>query len=1565
MRRKSERTASKKTKSPEKKIEKVKRTRTRRRKQSTSSDNESADETTPVQVVETVTEVEKKPPGTPAKEDSPGEAHDQVWQVKAAEGGDVGEIQKLKICLTRPPSTPERVDRSPRSKRKHSRATSSSDTPSNEGVEERKKSKHRSKRSTRESKDDSEKNHDSQEEADVDADSQNVKDKSDCEISQSSDKKSVTTSDDTPMSTTNEESKVSGNVEESSDKQESQNKMEVEVEVSKPSDADTTVASPKVETTVETTVVSSDTVEMHKSEERENEESNKDLSEDKSEVLELHAEDRCESSDTELNKSQTKDTSEAVVPEEKDQAKEASKDEVSNTEDKTDKSKKTVCDSNENKSSDETHVVESSEKTVEVRKLSVESSKEEKREVEESHDTSKDMETSISNISSQEENVQNGSTTSIVISRKRRWGSRPTKITKQKSITISTDILKEIIPDVKPVEFEEVIKEKKPEREVTEKIERPILPKIIIDNTEHVEQHKKVNEDKDRDVMKPRESHLSSNRKISIVKESDSIIARPPSPPRYKQSCILFITNLVRPFTLPQLKNLLQRTGRIVEDGFWIDRIKSKCYVKYETEDQAVETRHALHGVTWPVSNPKTLQVDFSTDEAFDKAKLNEDADNAQVSTIPGTVEDWLREQDMKRERGEMEKPYERKAVMREWDVGKNEKDKDKEKMRRSEDLGTRMLDKRRHRSPERSPEPARKFKKKEEEAPAKLLDDLFRKTKTTPCIYWLPLSAETIAVKEEQRRQHMAEHERRLQELRRTHRRHYHLIGDVVGTPLWVCADLSCCEATEVRLNTARHVSKTLQVRSPWYVWALLVATALAQEPFTLSEFLGGQFAQRGFGATWISDTEFTFTVAGEPGIHIFDVPTLNRSVLVPGELMEFLNTTNPVLSADRQYILASSEVEQVYRYSTTAKYTLYEILTGAVTTIANGQRLQLCIFGGGHSLAYVLDNNLYYLPENSVEPIQITSDGIPGIIYNGHTDWVYEEDVMYTGQATWFSTDGSYLAFASFNDTLVESYSYYYYEEKSDPDDVYPELVDLKYPKVGRTNPTVQLRVVNLTSLVQGQDIDFLVLEAPEIVTDDHILGGVVWARDNEIAAHWLNRRQNQTVLRICNLELGTDVCEEEHRSQPNGWVPIALPRFSSDGSFYVSTRWSMPQADGYIWQHLYMSVRVNGEIISSSISPGLSTVNNYVGMDETNVAYYFTRTVEGAPWRSQVRRLGAGAEACISCDIVMPDGGVCTWATATASLGGTYLSITCSSSNEPSATYIVRALTSEILYQWEDNAIVRERLQNKLRPVSIITTVPLENGHPAPVRLHLPPGIDLNDTTTKYPLVYYVYSGPNTNTVFDTFTVGYHSIVATNHDTIYLLADGRGAGLNGQDILYSLNNALGTVEIEDHFVILKQVLERYEFIDPSRVAIWGHSYGGYATLLTLLHDDEHMFQCGVSGAPVTSWLYYNTMYTERYMGLPTEEDNLSGYQAGDVTLLAEKLRGHDFYIMHGNADDNVHYQNAVKLYRALQELEIPFEQMSYPDEAHSLVGVNMHRYNTMNRYFQRCIGMPAAKV
>jgi len=243
---------------------------------------------------------------------------------------------------------------------------------------------------------------------------------------------------------------------------------------------------------------------------------------------------------------------------------------------------------------------------------------------------------------------------------------------------------------------------------------------------------------------------------------------REPSPARRKSSTVIYIRNLVRPFTVNQLKELLARTGKITD--FWIDNIKSKCYCMYETEAQSVETRTALHGVRWPPSNPKKLLVDYAPADELDHHKaLTEPIPR---KTEPLKVDPFFatRQQEEQRAEGAREK---RREVVREWDrvkIGETspgEKERERELRRRErEEQEAGEKRKRRSRSKEKEEKKEKRpaEKRQKEEAPAKLLDDLFRKTKTTPCIYWLPLTAEQIAEKEQQRRLRMAERQKRLE---------------------------------------------------------------------------------------------------------------------------------------------------------------------------------------------------------------------------------------------------------------------------------------------------------------------------------------------------------------------------------------------------------------------------------------------------------------------------------------------------------------------------------------------------------------------------------------------------------------------------------------------------------------------------------------------------------------------------------------------------------------------------------------------------------------------------------
>lgn len=374
-----------------------------------------------------------------------------------------------------------------------------------------------------------------------------------------------------------------------------------------------------------------------------------------------------------------------------------------------------------------------------------------------------DADASINESSSQ--NKENGNEQEPkCVPRKRRWGTALSTDTAP-SFSISSDSLKALVPGAKPLSINEVRLSKDDDEDRDRhrsNDKRYNSSDITYDKTTDENLQKNGAAKKGNGKV---DNHIVTRRKISIVKEMPHI--KSPSPPTSKPTNILLIKNLVRPFTLNQIKELLSRTGTIVENGFWMDRIKSKCIVEYSNEDQAFETRQALHGISWPMSNPKKLHVEYATKEDMETARESSKEQPVARKTEP-LSDSW--QQDWNRD----EKTNTKVTVVREWDLGKEDGQqhiREKEREKKEHDKKRRV----RSRSPildAHLSAPARKFKKKEDDPPpAKLLDDLFRKTKATPCIYWLPLTNEQIVVKEEMRRQHMAEHARRLEEMRRADR--------------------------------------------------------------------------------------------------------------------------------------------------------------------------------------------------------------------------------------------------------------------------------------------------------------------------------------------------------------------------------------------------------------------------------------------------------------------------------------------------------------------------------------------------------------------------------------------------------------------------------------------------------------------------------------------------------------------------------------------------------------------------------------------------------------------------
>ena len=233
----------------------------------------------------------------------------------------------------------------------------------------------------------------------------------------------------------------------------------------------------------------------------------------------------------------------------------------------------------------------------------------------------------------------------------------------------------------------------------------------------------------------------------------------------------------------------------------------------------------------------------------------------------------------------------------------------------------------------------------------------------------------------------------------------------------------------------------------------------------------------------------------------------------------------------------------------------------------------------------------------------------------------------------------------------------------------------------------------------------------------------------------------------------------------------------------------------------------------------------------------------------------------------------------------------------------------------------------LATKLTPQIGFMNVTLADGSQGVAKLQFPPNMD---ETKKYPMIVYVYGGPNSVRVTSGFGVGFDAYMTTNREVIYVQIDGRGTGNKGKDLLFSVNNHLGEFEVEDQIAVTKYLQNTLPYVDKERCGIWGWSYGGYMTARTLANDKKRVFQCGISVAPVTSWMYYDSIYTERFMGLPTAEDNLQKYLDTGVLDEVENFRNHDFMLVHGSGDDNVHYQQSLMLAKVLQAHDILFDEM-----------------------------------
>jgi len=552
------------------------------------------------------------------------------------------------------------------------------------------------------------------------------------------------------------------------------------------------------------------------------------------------------------------------------------------------------------------------------------------------------------------------------------------------------------------------------------------------------------------------------------------------------------------------------------------------------------------------------------------------------------------------------------------------------------------------------------------------------------------------------------------------------------------------------------------------------------------------------------------------------------------------------------------------------------------------------------GRRVAFTRDNDLYVLDIDSGLERRLTTDG-SSTVYNGWASWVYYEEVLGRSSrycAFWWSPDSRSLAFMRFDDSRVPEFTIF------DADGVHGRLEVARYPKAGDPNPQVRIGVVEIDSAK--------ITWVADNATSDDYLAWPMWTADSrQLVYQRLNRGQDH--LSIEMMELNSGAVKKIYDETNPAWVEFFEDLYLfADGSGLLMRS----SADG--WPHLYY-YDLSGKL-RARLTRGEWTVKKILRVDEKGRTLFFAADKEGSTendlYRVQLdgkglQRLtqGAGTHTCI------------------VSPSGRYFIDTYQNFATPRAMTLrdgagktIRPLVDSRLPVLQDYALGKAELFR----------IPAEDGLQLPAAWVLPPDFDPGK---KYPVVLAVYGGPNNATVSDRFP-DLDAFYMAQCGIINISVDHRGSGHLGKQGVVLMHRNLGKWEMRDYISVVKW-LRRQPFVDSARIGITGGSYGGFVTALALTYGADY-FTHGIAEYSVTDYRLYDSIYTERYMDLPSE--NPEGYDFTCVAKHADKYRGH-LLIVHGTLDDNVHMQNSIQLIDALQDLNKDFEMQIYPNERHGV--------------------------
>ena len=614
---------------------------------------------------------------------------------------------------------------------------------------------------------------------------------------------------------------------------------------------------------------------------------------------------------------------------------------------------------------------------------------------------------------------------------------------------------------------------------------------------------------------------------------------------------------------------------------------------------------------------------------------------------------------------------------------------------------------------------------------------------------------------------------------------------------------------------------------------------------------------------------------------------------------------------SDDETKLLLSNESEHIYRHSSRENNYVYDLKIRKIFPVSiNGKQMCATFSPDGSKVAFVRDNNIFISDFTADKEIQVTTTGKLNSIINGIPDWVYEEEFSFA-QAFFWSPDGKYISYYEFDESGVKEFEMNEYMNK-----LYPEVYKFKYPKAGEANSAVNVFVYDVAKGVSKQlDIG---------KEKDQYIPRVQWTKDPAVLSLVrMNRHQSKLELLLADVE--KNAVKTIFTEESDTYIDIhegqgEYATFLSDRSGFIISS----EKDGF--NHLYL-YDMTGKLVNQ-ITKGNYDVD-YNGIDEKTKTVFYS-SPESGPMNRDIYsiKLDGSNKKKLSTQSGNND--------ADFSAGFKYYINYFSAANDP--LYItLHSIDGKQLRVLEDNADLKKKLKEytltnkEFFSFRTSENITLNAWMIKPVNF---------DSTKKYPVYMTVYGGPGSNTVKNGWGGSdfmWHRMLAQK-GYIVVSVDGRGTGSRGREFKNCTYKQLGKFETMDQIEGAKY-FGSLKYVNKNRIGIQGWSYGGYMTLLCMTKGADY-FKAGVSIAPVTNWRYYDTIYTERF--LQTPQENATGYDDNSPINFADKLKG-NLLLVHGTADDNVHFQNTAEMITAFVKADKQFDLFVYPDKAHGISGGN----------------------